>query len=278
MRQIDLPLQIDHLRQLGADFTALHRTVKALEVRPGTEMLQHLAPKILAIHELAGRSLVRLSVLDGSQYTAVPGSRASLETLASVVTAASLAASDLATAVTHNPLDAAGFPGGPAADDASMRHARHAEAVPLLAESLADAAHQLDLCATGCHYTASGIARDIKNHPEHRPPLPKLTTAQHAALDKVAQGGARRYRPTRGNRVTIRAQDGSTIHTKPFTVLEQHRLVRIDHRTSALAGQHITVTAAGKLALETQRPSQARPAAPTAARASVPPAHRAARA
>ncbi|MGX4693720.1 hypothetical protein [Streptomyces sp. JNUCC 63] len=88
MRQIDLPAQIDHLRKLGADFTALHTTVTALHTtvtalnaQPGSEMLQQLGPKILAIHELVGRALVRLSVLDGSQYTAIPGSRSSLETL-----------------------------------------------------------------------------------------------------------------------------------------------------------------------------------------------------
>ncbi|GAA1160140.1 hypothetical protein GCM10009654_15450 [Streptomyces hebeiensis] len=196
LRQIDLPLQIDHLRQLGADFAALHTTVTALNPRPGSELLQQLAPKVLSIHELVGRTLVRLSVLDGSQYTAVPGSRASLETLSEVVASASVAASQLARAIADNPLEAAAFTGGPPLDDATVRQARHTEATPLLAESLTTAAHHLDLCATCCHYTAAGITRDLKNHPEHRSPLPQLTQAQYKTLAKIAQGGARPQDPT----------------------------------------------------------------------------------
>ncbi|MCP3821380.1 hypothetical protein NLX86_25775 [Streptomyces sp. A3M-1-3] len=190
MRQIDLSLQIDHLRKLGDDFAALHTTVEALNATPGSETLQHVAPKILAIHELIGRTLTRLSVLDGSQYTTVPGSRSSLDTLSSVVEAAAFASADLSTMVATNPLDAAGFPGGPPVGDATVRQARHAEAAPLLAESLSGAAHHLDLCAIGCHYTATGIARDLKDHPEHQPPLPDLTKAQHTAPESAAQGGA----------------------------------------------------------------------------------------
>ncbi|MFP8903943.1 hypothetical protein [Streptomyces atacamensis] len=260
MRQIDLPAQIDHLRTLGADFAALHTAVTALEAQLGSEMLQQLGPKILAIHELVGRALVRLSVLDGSQYTAVPGSRSSLETLSEVIACASLAASQLARAVADNPLEAAVFAGDPPVGDAAVRQARHAEAQPLLVESLTTAAHHLDVCATCCRYTASGIARDLKDHPEHRPPLPQLTDAQYTALDAIAQGGARRYERRDGSR-SARAGDGSSIHAAPFAVLEKHRLVRIDTQRSAIAGQDITVTAAGKLVLATQRPGP-KPSAP----------------
>lgn len=58
-----------------------------------------------------------------------------------------------------NPYDGAPFPGYPA-DDASTHTARHAAAIPKMTEHLADAAHQLDLSATGCHYVAAGITRD----------------------------------------------------------------------------------------------------------------------
>ncbi|MFD6324632.1 hypothetical protein ACFWOL_17570 [Streptomyces sp. NPDC058442] len=260
MRQIDLPAQIDHLRKLGADFAALHTTVTALNAHPGSEMLQQVGPKILAIHELVGRALVRLSVLDGSQYTAVPGSRSSLETLSEVIASGSLAASQLARAVTDNPLEAAAFAGGPPVDDAAVHQARHAEARPLLAESLTTAAHHLDLCATCCRYTAAGIARDLKDHPEHRPSLPQLTNAQYTALDKIAQGGARRYERRGGSR-SVMAGD-SSIHATPFAVLEKHRLIRIDTQHSAIAGQNVTVTAAGKLVLDTQRPGPTPSASP----------------
>ncbi|MBN3933028.1 hypothetical protein IQ279_26065 [Streptomyces verrucosisporus] len=224
-------------------------------------MLQQLGPKILAIHELVGRALVRLSVLDGSQYTAVPGSRSSLETLGEVVTSASLAASQLARAVADNPLEAAVHTGSQPIDDAAVRQARHAEAEPLLTESLAAAAHHLDLCATCCQYTASGIARDLRDHPEHRPPLPRLTDAQYTALATIAQGGARRYEHRNGSR-SIRAGDGGGIHATPFAVLEKHRLVRVDTQPAPIAGQDITVTAAGKLVLDVQRPGSKPAASP----------------
>ncbi|WKV82533.1 hypothetical protein HBB06_30680 (plasmid) [Streptomyces sp. SNU607] len=80
------------------------------------------------------RSLVRLSVLDGSQYTAVPGSRLSLDTLSGVTASASIAASQLARAVGDNPLEGADFAGGPPVEEESVRQARHTEAAPVLAE------------------------------------------------------------------------------------------------------------------------------------------------
>ncbi|MFC4612894.1 hypothetical protein ACFO9E_34875 [Streptomyces maoxianensis] len=191
----------------------------------------------------------------------MPGSRASLETLGEVVASASVAASQLARAVADNPLEAAVFAGGPPLDDAAMRRARHTEAAPLLAESLTTAAHHLDLCATCCHYTASGITRDLKEHPEHRPPLPQLTDAQYTALEKIAQGGARRYERRGGSR-SVLAGDGKTIHAKPFGVLQEHRLIRIDTRTSAVAGQDLRITAAGKLVLDLQKPGRSPAASP----------------
>ncbi|MEV7955300.1 hypothetical protein [Streptomyces sp. NPDC088141] len=255
-----MPLQIDHLRQLAADFAALHTTVTTLDARPGSGLLQQLGPKILSVHELIGRTLVRLSVLDGSQYTVVPGSRSSLETLGEVVASASVAASQLARAVADNPLEAAVFASGPPVDDAAMRQARHVEAEPLLAESLTTAAHHLDLCATCCHYTASGITRDLKDHPEHRPSWPQLSDAQYAALDKIAQGGARRYE-RRGKGTYVLAGDGNTIHAKPFGVLEEHRLIRTV-AGAMFGGQDVKVTAAGKLVLDIQKPARAQPTSP----------------
>ncbi|MDX3855630.1 DUF317 domain-containing protein [Streptomyces sp. AK02-01A] len=83
-----------------------------------------------------------------------------MERLSSVVFAASLAGNDLASALYDNPYDGASFPGY-SANDASVRTARHAEAIPLMTGHLADAAHQLDLSATGCHYVATGITRDV---------------------------------------------------------------------------------------------------------------------
>ncbi|MFE1407818.1 hypothetical protein ACFW5D_30175 [Streptomyces sp. NPDC058770] len=263
MRQIDLPLQIDHLRTLGNDFNALRSTVTALDAQPGSGMLQQLGPKILAAHELIGRTLVRLSALDGSQYTAVPGSRAALETLGEVVVSASVAAAQLSRAVADNPLEAAPFATGQRFDDALARQARHTEAAPLLAESLTTAVHHLDLCATCCQYTASGIARDLKEHPEHLPEIPQLTGAQYKTLDTIAQGGVRQHRRLGGG-ISVRAGNGSSIHATPFAVLQKHRLVRVSAASSPLAEQDVTVTALGRLALDIQLPG------PTPSQGNVP--------
>ncbi|MFJ1551494.1 hypothetical protein [Streptomyces sp. NPDC088246] len=222
-------------------------------------MLQQLGPQILSVHELVGRTLVRLSVLDGSQYTAVPGSRASLETLSEVVASASVAASQLARAVADNPLEAAAFAGTP--DDAATRRARLADSAPVLVKSLTTAVHHLGLCAACCHHTASGIARDLKDHPEHRPQLPELSDAQYAALDEIAQGGASHY-TGRSDKTSILDGDGNTIHAKPFSVLLKHRLIRINTRTSAIVPRDVEITARGKLVLDIQKPGRAQPASP----------------
>ncbi|MGW2721052.1 hypothetical protein [Streptomyces sp. NPDC001492] len=259
-------MQVDHLRQLGAEFGALKTSVSTLKAQPGSEMLKQLAPKIAQVHELIGRTLMRLAALDGSQYTLVPGSRPALEALSSVVEAASVAALDLASAVADNPLEGTVFAGSPPLDNYTVRKARHAEAAPRLAKALGDAAHQLDLCATGCLYTASGIIRDLKEHPEHLPPLPQLTSAQYAALEKVAQGGTSVSRSLRGSRETVLAGDGSTIHSKPFTALADNKLIRVQQGTSLFVSRKVTVTAAGRLALDTQKPART----PTTANANVP--------
>lgn len=223
------------------------------------------------MHELTGRTLRQLTILDGSQYTVVPGSRTSLKCLSTVVEAACLAALDLAEAVADDPLEAVGFAGEPPLDDAA-RQARDAKIRAGLADILADAAHQLNDCATGCQYAASGIIRDLTRHPQHMPPLPQLTRGQYTTLEKIAQGGARFWRSLRGGRETVRAGDGNTIHSKPFHLLAKNRLVRVQERDSALGGQDVTVTAAGLLVLDTQRPSrtppggQATPALPPSVR------------
>ncbi|MFF8918315.1 hypothetical protein ACF08M_34710 [Streptomyces sp. NPDC015032] len=259
LRQIDLPLQIDLLHKLGADFTALHTTVTALDGRPGSELLKQIGPQILSVHELVGRTLVRLSVLDGSQYTAVPGSRSSLETLSEVVASAAVAASQLARAVAGNPLEAAPFTETP--DDAATRQARLANSAPILAKSLTTAVHHLALCAACCHHTASGIARDLKDHPDHRPQLPELSDAQYAALDKIAQGGANHY-TSRNDKTSVRDGDGNIIHAKPFNVLLKDRLIRIHDSISSVVPREIEITARGRLVLDIQKPGRAQPASP----------------
>lgn len=266
LRQIDLPLQIDLLHKLGADFTALYTTVTSRDGQPGTELLKQVGPQILSVHELVGRTLVRLSVLNGSQYTSVPGSRSSLETLSEVVASAAVAASQLARAVADNPLEAAPFTETP--DDAATRRARLADSAVILNKSLTTAVHHLALCAACCHQTASGIARDLKNHPEHRPELPELVGAQYAALVKIAQGGANHY-TSRNDKTSVRDGYGITIHATPFGMLLKHRLVRIDNSTSAIVPRAIEITARGRLVLDIQKPGRAQQASPGSVPASA---------
>ncbi|MFC9431431.1 hypothetical protein [Streptomyces sp. NPDC056987] len=255
MRQIDLLAQIDSLRQLGRDFATLHATVQKLEVRPGSDALLLLGPHILAVNELVGRALVRLTALDGSQYTAVPGSRYTLKSLSSIVSTASLAASGLATTLYANPPDAAGYDDDPSTQEAAAR-----QAVPALAGFLSDAARQLDRCAATCQSAAADIVRNLKNHPEQQPALPDLTPAQYGVLRKVAEGGARRYVRARGKGIVVRAADGTPLRPAAFGTLAKHRLVSVDALVSPLVGQEITVTAAGELALDMQPTARARPA------------------
>lgn len=111
----------------------------------------------------------------------------------------------------------------------------------------------MDLCATGCHYTASGIVRDLKDHPEHLPPLPSLTPAQYTTLGKIAQGGTSLSRSLRGGREYIRAGDGSTIRSTLFHELAKNQLIRIQQQGISLGSQNVTLTAAGRLTLDTQK-------------------------
>ncbi|WP_187645621.1 hypothetical protein [Streptomyces sp. TRM49041] len=160
MPPLNLLEQAEQLRDLGREFEALHARVRDVSYTPGTDALRRISPLLLKVQDLMATALVRLGALDGGAYADIAGSRASLECLASVVAASSLAGNDLASALYANPCEGAPFAGYPA-DDEAVRTARHAEAIPRMTGHLADAAHQLDLSAIGCHYVATGITRDL---------------------------------------------------------------------------------------------------------------------
>ncbi|WP_199824978.1 hypothetical protein [Streptomyces maremycinicus] len=212
MPLLDLAELAQQLRSLARDFEALHARVRDVSYTPGTDALRQISPLLLMTQDLTATVLVRLGALDSSTCTSVAGSRANLECLASVVVASSLAGNDLASALHANPYEGAPFPGYPA-DEASVRTARHAEALPKMTGYLADAAHQLDLSATGCHYVATGITRDLLPAPPpgHRSalyPWPErqrtraLPTPHDHAADFPARplGVASRYPPAPGRR------------------------------------------------------------------------------
>ncbi|MFI8880302.1 hypothetical protein [Streptomyces sp. NPDC055243] len=174
MSPLNLTDQADQLRILARDFEALHARVRDVSYTPGTDALRQIRPLLLKTQDLTAITLVRLGALDSSTYTSIAGSRASLECLASVVVSSSLAGTDLAGALYANPYEGAPFPGY-SADSASVRTARHGEAIPKMTGHLTNAAHQLDLSATGCQYVATGITRDLTATRE------AAATAQRAA-------------------------------------------------------------------------------------------------
>ncbi|CAM5569890.1 hypothetical protein [Streptomyces aurantiogriseus] len=277
MRQIDLHAEIARLRQLGGDFENLHSEIRSLALTPGTDARQQLTSKVLATHELVQRAIERLDALDGSEYTAVPGSRPALELLASVVSAASFAACDLACALEANPLEGAPFPGPPGApfpsspaDEAAVRTARHAEAVPAMAEHLANAAHQLDLAYTGCYYLASGITRDLKQHAEQNQatPAPKITDSQYAVLARLSVGGGTRYVISRYGVLKAIDKDRATVNVATLSALIKRGLVEVNTTTSLHQGQHLHATAEGHRALAQHKHTTA----PAPAAAATPPA------
>ncbi|WP_053852967.1 hypothetical protein, partial [Streptomyces sp. NRRL B-24085] len=255
IHQIDLQAEIAHLRQLGSAFEDLHSEGRSLTLTPGTDARQQLTSKILATNELVQQAMERLAALDGSQYAAVPGSRPSLDALASVVFAASIAASDLAGALQANPLEGAAFP-GPPADEAAVRTARHAEAVPAMAERLADAAHGLDLACTGCYYLASGISRDLKQYSEQQQetPVPEITASQYAVLARLSAGGGTRYVISRHGVLKAIDKDRATVNVASLNALIKRELVDVDTTTPLHQGQRLHVTAEGRRALAQHKP------------------------
>ncbi|MFI6808141.1 hypothetical protein ACIBO6_24525 [Streptomyces luteogriseus] len=258
IRQINLQAEIARLRQLGSDFEDLHSEISSLTLTPRTDARQQLTSKIVSTNALVHRAMECLAALDGSQYTAVPGSCPSLEALASVVLAASLAASDLALALEANPLEGAPFP-GPSADEAAVRKARHAEAAPTMAEHLANAAHQLDLAHTGCYYLASGITRDLKQQAEQNQTTPalKITDSQHAVLTRLSQGGGTRYVISRHGVLKAIDKDRATVNVTTLNALLKRGLIGVDTTTPLHQGQRLHLTAEGHRSLAQHKPTAA---------------------
>ncbi|MFJ8978753.1 hypothetical protein [Streptomyces sp. NPDC102282] len=244
---------------------------------PGTDALRHIGPLLLQAQDLTATAMVRLTALDNSAYTHVAGSHASLDLLSSVVSSSSLAGTDLAHALLANPYEGAQFAGYPA-DDEAVRAARHAEAIPRMSGHLNDAVHQLDLCATGCHYLAHGITEDLASAQDHRTVVLRrtagaaLSPAQYDALTALAAGGRLYESSTRGLGVTrVATQDGTRVSIATYRALAKRGLVSADTGTSVFQGQKITVTGEGQRVLAGPRPraalSTAAPTAPKAAAA-----------
>ncbi|WP_406149352.1 hypothetical protein [Streptomyces anulatus] len=279
MHPLNLPKQVDQLRLLANDFEAMSARVRDVSYTPGTDALRKIRPLLLRTQFLTTATLIRLGALDSSAYTSTPGSQASLECLASVVFASSLAGTDLAHALHANPYEGAPFPGYPA-DTASVRTARHAEAIPKMTGHLADAVRHLDLSATGCHYVATGITRDLTTAREaktaaQRKASPDLSGTQYDALKTFSLGASRLYE-TRPGMIRVYTDNGDRVSMATYEALAKRELVDRDTSTSLFRGQRISVTEEGQRALAGPRPA-AKAAAPAKAApktSGVPGAHR----
>ncbi|MET9185153.1 hypothetical protein ABZX63_07820 [Streptomyces tendae] len=245
---------------MASDFEALKARVRDISYTPGTDALRHISPLLLQAQDLTATALVRLTALDNSTYTNIAGSRASLELMASVVSSSSLAGTDLAHVVLANPYEGTQFAGYPAGDEV-VRTVRHDEAIPQMNSHLDDAVHQLDLCATGCHYLAHGITEDLTAAQEHKTAVaqqtagPTLTPTQHNALTALNGGGYLYESPTRGLGVTrVTTNDGTRVSIATYRALAKRGLVTHDTSTSLRAGgQKISVTEQGQQALAQPR-------------------------
>ncbi|MFF7476769.1 hypothetical protein [Streptomyces sp. NPDC008092] len=263
MPPLDLAEQGRQLHSLADAFDALHTRVRDVSYTPGTDALRQISPLLLKAQELTAAVLVRLSTLDSSIYIDVAGSRSSLERLASVAVASTVAGNDLASALFANPYEGAPFDGYPA-DDAPTRTARHAEALPKMTRHLADACHQLDLSATGCHYVATGITHALRDTLDtagsaQEAAVPALTGTQYDALKSLARGNGMLYEGARRGLGVIRVAtaDGTRISIATFRALNKRGLVGRDFSTRLSRGQKITVTKQGHLALASPRPTAA---------------------
>ncbi|MFK0121159.1 hypothetical protein [Streptomyces sp. NPDC090994] len=252
MQPIDLETEVTRLRTLGSDFEDLHSDVLHLRPKPGPDAQQKITTVIVATNALVERALERLDALAGSQYTAVPGSRPSLEAMASVVHAGATAARDLAAALSENPAQGAPYPRS--SPDQAVQHAAASNTV---AEHLAEAAHHLEHAFTSCYYLARGIPRDLQQHPGQQPAVTpvKLSASQYDALVRLSQGGGQVFSSIRS--VNSRAMDGNgrTVNQATLAVLTKHSLVTVDTSTSLFVGQRLVVTEAGRQAIAAYKPS-----------------------
>ncbi|WP_107433762.1 hypothetical protein [Streptomyces niveus] len=279
MPSLNLPEQAQQVRDLAHEFEALRARVRGVSYTPGTDALRQIGPLLLTTQDLTATLLVRLGALANSPYTRTPGSHASLECLSSLVLASTLAGNDLANALHANPLEGAAFPGY-RADNDSDRVARHATAIPRMTGHLNDAAHQLDLSATGCHYVATGITSDLADTQANQAKSgqqtagPALSPAQYDALTALSAGEGTLYEsPRRGLGVTrVVTHDGTRVSIATYRALAKRRLVTVDTSTSLFHGQKITVTGDGQRAQAEHRPL---PVTPPAVAAPVPTASRA---
>lgn len=276
MQETDVTDHLVHLQQLRSQFADLGTRVKALTVVPGTDGLNQITPLLLQTHTLTAESLARLRALDGSPITMTSGSRYTTAAMASVVSTASRAASDLASALHANAGGANWEPAGDTA--AATREHRDNGATTTAGRYIGDAARQLDLSSTACdrvHAALSNTATTATAPPSaapahdrsgpttradgarqtppetpatpHKPTAP-FSPAQQQALQSIASGDTHLCETVRG-RLYVSTRDATRISVGTYNSLARRKLVDRDKGTSLFHGQAITLTERGLAAL-----------------------------
>lgn len=185
MAPLDLHEQERQLNDLAKEFEVLRARVGDLSYTPGVDALRRIGPLLYQAQDLTVVVLVRLNALHNSSHTGVTYGRSSLKCLSSVVVAASLVSNALARTLHANPDESMPFPGR-RMEDAPARIARQAKAILLMNGYLDEAARQLELCARGCRFAATHVARNrtatqarrtefAQSKSGPRPPVPGMT-------------------------------------------------------------------------------------------------------
>jgi hypothetical protein len=175
---------------LSEAFKGLHEAVRDLKAPPDPRGLKKITPLIRATNLMVTRSLTLFTRLSESHFSSAPSSRSTLNCVSAAVSGAALAVSDLTEVLAATPLGGSEYP-GVSPDETAIWKARSTEAEPAMAEHLANAAHQLDLCAINCLYAAAGIARHLRADPPEATRAASLSAHAHT----TEQGPARETTP-----------------------------------------------------------------------------------
>ncbi|MEW2583027.1 hypothetical protein [Streptomyces virginiae] len=157
------PTPLDYAETLQSLARALEQhyaRVRGTKLEPGLDAQQQLGPLLRSTFSLAETLVDELTAMSSSTaFTSTPGSRQSLNTLASALAGVTDAAAELGFALGENAHP--GRPMGDAPDPSPDRvwMAICDNARPLMEEHLHNAAHQLELASISCHYIASAIER-----------------------------------------------------------------------------------------------------------------------
>ncbi|GAA2255010.1 hypothetical protein GCM10010232_50340 [Streptomyces amakusaensis] len=188
-----LPSAGRELQSLAEGFASLAQQTERLRVTADVSALRQIAPLITGAQNLTERTLGHLQSLVGQEeepITLEDGSSA-LDTIATAVAAATLAAHDLGAAVYRITYEGTQSARPHTAGEQAFR-VHQAEAGRVMAQDIAGAGQMLDAAAISLRYAATGLntaptapAARLTSAPTQKP---VLSSAQYTALRSLAKG------------------------------------------------------------------------------------------